>query len=102
MNRQMLLLLVALLTVALGSAADVAGKWAYEQAGRGGGPPAKTTLDLKTDGSKLSGTVTVQRGGGGIGGGTPPTIRNGKTDGKRVEFEVVQEFQGNQRVTKYD
>jgi hypothetical protein len=91
--------------VALGAfAADVTGKWTYEMAGRQGGNPRPVTLNLKADGSKLTGTVSGMMGRGGGGGGTPPDmeIMNGKVDGNNVSFETKMEFQGNTRVTKYE
>jgi hypothetical protein len=97
-----LLLVIAFVAVA----ADVTGKWTYEQAGRQGGPARQVTITLKQDGSNLTGTVPggMGRGGGG-GGGTPPpevAITNGKVDGDKVSFEVKREFQGNAMVTKYE
>ncbi len=93
-----------LLVVWVVMAADVTGKWTYEQQGRGGGPPRQVTITLKQDGSKLTGTVPGMMGRGG-GGGTPPAdveITNGKVEGDNVSFEVKREFQGNTFVTKYE
>jgi hypothetical protein len=94
-----------LLVVWVALAADVTGKWTYEQQGRGGGPPRQVTITLKQDGSKLTGTVPGMMGRGGGGGGNPPPdaeITNGKVDGNNVYFEVKREFQGNTMVTKYE
>lgn len=105
MTKKLLLVTSILLVVALGLfAADVTGKWTYEMAGRQGGNPRPVTLNLKADGSKLTGTVSGMMGRGGGGGGTPPEmqIMNGKVDGNNVSFETKMEFNGNTRVTKYE
>lgn len=86
------LVLLALALVALAADA-VTGKWVYEQAGRDG-TPRPTTLDLKADGAKLTGTV-------GGGRGEPMPIANGKVDGSNVTFDVTREFNGNSMTTKY-
>jgi len=105
MTKKLLFVTTILLVVALGAfAADVTGKWTFEQAGRQGGTPRTVTLDLKADGSKLTGTVTGGggRGGGGGGAPTPTEIMNGKVDGNNVSFETKMEYNGNTRVTKYE
>ena len=105
MTKKLLFVTTILLVVALGAfAADVTGKWTYEQAGRQGGNPRTITMNLKADGSKLTGTVSGMMGRGGGGGGTPPDmeIMNGKVDGNNVSFETKMEFNGNTRVTKYE
>lgn len=87
-------------------AADaITGKWTMEQEGRGGGPARVTTFDLKADGAKLTGTVTLP--GFGRGGDTPPPptttpIANGKVDGNNISFEVTREMMGNSMTTKYE
>jgi hypothetical protein len=97
-----ILLLVAFVAVA----ADVSGKWTYEQAGRQGGQPRPVTLDLKASGATLTGTVTGMGGRGGGGGGTPPPpaqITNGKIDGDKISFEVKRAGRdGAEMVTKYE
>ena len=82
-------------------AADVSGKWTYEQPGRGGGPGRPVTITLKQDGAKLTGSVP----GFGRGGDNPPPpteITDGKVDGNNVSFTVKREMQGNTMVTKYE
>ena len=90
-----------LLILAIGAfAADVSGKWTYEQAGRNGGPGRPVTITLKQDGNKLTGSVP----GFGRGGDNPPPpseITNGKVDGDKVSFEIVREMGGNKMTTKY-
>ena len=101
MTKKLLFVTAILLVVALGAfAADVTGKWTYEQAGRNGGPARQVTITLKQDGNKLTGTVP----GFGRGGAAAPEseITNGKVDGNNVSFEVKREFNGNTMVTKYE
>jgi hypothetical protein len=100
MTKKLLFVTTLLLVVGLVAfAADVTGKWTFEQAGRQGGPARQVTITLKQDGSKLTGSVP----GMGRGGDTPPTeIKNGKVDGDKVSFEVVREFNGNTMTTKYE
>jgi hypothetical protein len=102
MTKKLLFVTAILLVVAIGAfAADVSGKWTYEQQGRGGGPARQVTITLKQDGNKLTGEVP----GFGRGGDAPPPptqITNGKVEGDKVSFEVVREFNGNKMTTKYD
>src|ERR1039457_5165156 len=82
-------------------AADVSGKWTYEQPGRGGNPGRPTTITLKADGAKLTGSVP----GMGRGGDNPPPpteITDGKVDGNNVSFTVKREFNGNTMVQKFE
>ena len=91
-----LLLVVAILsalTFAL-MAADVTGKWTWEQAGRQGGTPTTSTLVLKADGAKLTGSLDGGRGG-------PVDITDGKVDGNTVSFSVKRPMGGNDVVTPY-
>jgi hypothetical protein len=83
-------LLLVLVLVAF--AADVTGKWTYEQQGRNGNQTV--TLNLKQDGGKLTGTMDGGRGG-------PVEISNGKVEGDDVSFDVVREFNGNSMTMKY-
>ena len=92
---------IALVFAFAAMAADVTGKWTYEQPGRGGGPGRPVTITLKQDGTKLTGTVP----GMGRGGDNPPPpseIMDGKVDGNNVSFTVKREFNGNTMVTKYE
>jgi len=88
-------ILLALACVAL--AADVTGKWTYEQPAMGQRPARQVTITLKQDGSKLTGSVPAM----GRGGQGDTEISNGKVDGDKVSFEVKREFNGNSIVTKY-
>jgi hypothetical protein len=91
-----LLLVVAILCVLTfaAMAADVTGKWTYEQAGRQGGNPTVVTLNLTVDGSKLTGTMDGGRGG-------PVEISDGHVDGNSITFNVKRSFNGNDTVTPY-
>jgi hypothetical protein len=82
-------------------AADVTGKWTFEQPGRGGNPGRPVTITLKQDGAKLTGQVP----GMGRGGDAPPPpaeVMDGKVDGNNVSFTVKREMGGNTVVTKYE
>lgn len=104
--------LILMVVAAAALAADgITGKWVWESQGfgfGGGGGGMKTTLTLKADGAKLTGTITVPSfGGGPPDPGTPPQmeeiqISNGKVDGNNVTFEVSREMMGNTRTTKYE
>lgn len=104
-------IIFALAAAAL-AADQISGKWVWETRGfgfgGGGGAPMKTTLTLKAEGSKLTGTITVPSfGGGPPDPGTPPQmeevpISNGKIEGNNISFEVTREMMGVTRTTKYE
>ena len=97
MTKKLLFVATILLVVAfVAFAADVSGKWTYEAPGRGGNPGRPTTITLKQDGSKLTGSVP------GRGGAEPTEITNGKVEGDKVYFEVKREFNGNTMVQKFE
>src|SRR3954451_4688671 len=100
MTKKLLFVVTVLLAASFAlMAADVSGKWTFEQPGRGGGPGRPTTITLKADGAQLTGSVP----GMGRGGDTPPTeITDGKVDGNNVSFTVKREFNGNAMVQKYE
>ena len=100
-----LLQLVTCAVLALGATAQVkaadsaTGTWNWTQPGRNGGADRKSTLKLKQDGEKLTGTVTAP----GRGGETADTeISDGKIKGDEVSFNVVREFNGNKFTAKYN
>lgn len=72
-------------------AADVSGKWTWEQQGRNGA--TTQTLTLKQDGSNLTGSLDGGRG--------PADISNGKVDGNTITFSIVRNFNGNEMKTDY-
>jgi len=102
MTKKLLFVTAILLVLAMGAfAADVSGKWTYEQPGRGGGPGRPVTITLKQTGDNITGQVP----GMGRGGDNPPPpseITNGKIEGDHITFEVKREFNGNTMVQKFD
>ncbi len=118
MTKKLLFVFTILLVVAfVAAAADVSGKWTYEQPGRGGGNASTVTITLKADGAKLTGTVLGGFGGGGRGRGrggdnsgaapTPPPapapvdISDGKVDGNTITFTVKRETPNGAMTTSY-
>ena len=98
MTKKLLFVTTIALALALAAfAADVSGKWTFEQAGRGGGNPVTVTLTLKAEGSKLSGTVVRP----GRNGNMETQISDGKVDGSNVSFKTVQDMGGNSITTDY-
>lgn len=94
---------------------DPTGKWTWSFEGRNGNT-FTSTLMLKMEGDKLTGTVMGRGGrgrrggnGGGNGGGnaagqrqragTP--IEDAKLKGDEISFTVTREFNGNKFVSKY-
>jgi hypothetical protein len=96
-----LLSLVAILSVLTFAAlaADVSGKWTFEQAGRQGGNPTTTTITLKVEGGKLTGMVS--RPGRGGQGTMDTQISEGTVDGNMVTFKTSQDMRGTTFVTSY-
>ena len=109
------LVLGAVTSQAADSKASGTWSWTQQRGGRAGGQggnanatPRKTTLVLKADGEKLTGTLTQPMGGRGGGGGggaaaapAPVEISDGKVKGDEISFSVKREFNGNAFVTKY-
>ena len=109
MTKKLLFVMTILLVVAfVAFAADVTGKWTYQQPGRQGGDPTPVTITLKANGATLTGSVPAMMGGrGGGGGGTPPAdtpITNGKITGDNIYFEVSRPGRGggDPTVIKYE
>ena len=102
MTKKLLFVTTLLLVVTfVALAADVSGKWTYQQPGRVGGDPVPVTITLKADGMKLTGTVPGFGRGGAAG--TPSEITNGKVDGDKIYFEVKRAGRdGSETVTKYE
>ena len=101
MTKKLLFVTTLLFVVAfVAMAADVSGKWTYQQPGRGGGDPTPVTITLKQDGAALTGSVPGFARGGGAG--TPSDITNGKVDGDKVYFEVKRTGQNGETITKYE
>ena len=74
------------------TAADATGtwKWTVERNGN----TIETTLKLKQDGEKVSGTITGRQG-------NETEIEEGKVKDGAVSFEVTREFNGNKFVMTY-
>src|SRR5438477_7059955 len=77
--------------------ADPTGTWTWTTPGRNGGPERKSTLKLKLDGDKLTGTMAAGRQGG-----TDTEISDGKIKGDEVSFTVTRENNGNKFTSKYN
>lgn len=86
MTRTLLLLLAF---VVASFAADVSGKWTAQVPGRDG-ETRETTLNLKADGDKLTGTITGRQGDN--------PISEGKITGNTISF-VVETQRGKQTYT---
>jgi opacity protein-like surface antigen len=99
MTKKLLFVCALLLVVALAaSAADVNGKWVYEQQGRGGGNPVQVTITLKADGAKLTGNVSRPGRDGNV---METPITNGAVTGDNVTFKTENNFGGNTMTTDY-
>jgi len=98
MIKKLLFVTTILLALSLTAmAADVSGKWTFEQAGRGGGAAVTVTLTLKAAGSTLTGNVSRP----GPNGNMDTPISDGKVDGNNVSFKTSVEMGGQTRVTEY-
>ena len=99
MTKKLLFVMTILLVASFAlMAADVSGKWTFEQPGRGGNPGRPVTITLKADGSTLTGTMPA---GGRGGGGDPIAISDGKIDGNNISFTVKREMNGNTMAVSY-
>lgn len=73
-------------------AGDVSGKWKYSIT-TPNGDKRDSSMTLKADGSKLTGTME--------GRGGPVEIQEGKVDGDNISFVVVRNFNGNEMKINY-
>ena len=103
-----LLGVAACVTLALGAVVQVqaqdkkvdpTGTWTWSTPGRDGGTPRQSTLKLKLDGSKLTGTLSSPGRQGGQA--REATIEDGKLAGDEVSFNVSREFGGNKVTQKF-
>ena len=79
--------------------ADPTGTWTWSQPGRNGGPERKSTLKLKLEGDKVTGTLSAP----GRGGQTSDVaISDGKLKGDEISFAVTREVGGNKLTSKYN
>lgn len=74
-------------------AADATGTWKWSFTTQDG-QTRETTLKLKQDGSKLTGTISGRNN-------TETSIEDGKVDGDEVSFKVTREFNDNKFVQQY-
>jgi len=73
--------------------ADLNGKWTAESEGRDG-QKRTTVFNFKSDGDKLTGTVSGM-------GGQEIQIEEGKITGDEVSFAATMNFNGNSRKQEY-
>ena len=77
---------------------DPAGTWTWTTPGRNGGADRKSTLKLKVDGDKVTGSVSSP---GRDGQATEVDIEDGKIKGDEISFAVTRERGGNKVTQKY-
>jgi hypothetical protein len=77
---------------------DPTGTWTWTVPGRNGGPDRKSTLKLKLDGDKVTGTLSAP---GRQGQTSDVNIEEGKLTGDDISFNVTREFGGNKFTQKY-
>ena len=78
--------------------ADASGTWTWSTPGRDGGEARKSSLKLKVEGDKVTGTLTAP----GRGGQSSDTaIESGKISGDEISFTITREFNNNKLVAKY-
>jgi len=78
---------------------DPAGTWTWSVPGRNGGQARQSTLKLKLEGEKLTGTLTAPGRQGGQGRET--AIEEAKLKGDEISFKVTREVNGNKIIAKY-
>jgi len=99
MTKKLLFVTTILLALSIAVfAADVSGKWVYEQPGRGGGDPVKVTITLKADGGKLTGNVSRP---GRDGNAMEMPIKEGTINGNDVTFKTEMQMGGNAMTSSY-
>lgn len=97
MTKKLLFVVSILLVVAFGAmAADVSGKYTWDQPGRGGNT-VNVTLTLKQDGGKLTGTVSQP----GRNGNMESPISEGTINGDAISFKVSRETPNGAFTTTY-
>lgn len=97
MTKKLLFVVSILLVVAFAAmAADVSGKWTFDQQMRGN--TTTVTMDLKASGDSLTGTMS-QPGRDGNAMETP--ISDGKINGSDISFKVVRSFGDREFTTEY-
>jgi len=97
MTKKLLFVTTILLALSLAAfAADVTGKWTFEQQGRGGNTQT-VTLNLKADGGTVTGTVVRP----GRNGNMEAQISDGKIEGDHISFKTSQQMGDNTITIEY-
>ena len=97
MTKKLLFVVSLMLVVAFGAmAADVSGKWTWDQQGRGGNT-VTVTMTLKQDGGKLTGTISQP----GRNGNMESQISDGTVNGDAIAFKVSRETPNGSFTTTY-
>lgn len=97
MTKKLLFVVSILLVLTFAAmAADVSGKWTFDQQMRGNS--ITVTLNLKAEGGSLTGTMSRP---GRDGNAMETPISDGKVDGDNISFKTVQSFGGNDFTTEY-
>jgi hypothetical protein len=95
------ILTVLVLAASLAVAGQIDGKWVSERTMNRGGEEVtiRQTFDLKSDGDKLTGTVSMQ-----MGQMEPRTteIQEGKIEGNKFSFKTVMETPNGSMTTVYE
>ena len=92
MKTRMFTFLATLALSVAAFAADATGTWKYSIS-TPNGTSRESSMTLKADGSKLTGSME--------GRGGPVEIQDGKVDGDNVSFVVVRNFNGNEVKINY-
>jgi hypothetical protein len=92
MTKKLLFVVAILCALTLAvMAADVSGKWTWEQQGRNGA--TTSNLTLKADGAKLTGSLDGGRGA--------TDISDGNVNGNSITFSVKRDMNGQTMTTNY-
>ena len=97
-RRSVLIPLCAAFLLVLGTTAratDATGTWKWSTPGRNGGEPRETTLKLKQDGEKLTGTISM----GGGANARETEIRDGKIKDGELSFKVTRKGRNDNEIT---
>ena len=78
------------------AADDATGTWKWSTPGRNGGQPRETTLKLKQDGEKLTGTISM-----GGNNAQEVEIADGKIKDGDVSFKVTRKRQNAEITSNY-
>jgi hypothetical protein len=96
-RRSVLIPLCAAFLLTLGTtarAADATGTWKWSTPGRNGGDPRETTLKLKQDGEKLTGTISM-----GANNARETEISDGKIKDGELSFKVTRKGRNDNEIT---